>query len=202
MFIHIECLDVASTSGKNVWIWILFPHLDISNVVYLTLAAPCESHSVTLDDLTVNFSHLDRKALLASWAWKIGDTMQPILVAASGDVFVQSEIDESVSVLETAAGKVSLVAKSPSEFSALLANKKFVYDYFAVVMIADLLKSGQRLGKSQIFSFKVPPVLGGEYVLSNIEPTDVEVHFSITGQIHEKVSRLPPGTKIQGVTIS
>ena len=101
-----------------------------------------------------------------------------------------------------AAGSLSEVASSLAEFQSLLSDQKFISNYFAVEMVSDLFHSGLRLDADQIFSFKIPPVLGGEYVLSNIESTDIAVHFSLAGQLHEKISKLPPGTTISGVTIS
>ena len=165
--------------------------------------APDESYSrMTLDDLTVNFSHIDRESLLADWVWLIGESKLPILLTASGDAFVQDVKTGSVHVLDVAAGSLSEVASSLVEFQLLLSNKEFVVSYFAVEMVGDLFQSGQMLKAGQIFSFKIPPVLGGEYVLGNIEATDVEVHFSLAGQLHKKVSKLPPGTKINSITIN
>jgi hypothetical protein len=157
--------------------------------------------AITLDDLTVNFKHLKREDLLSDWQWKIGNTKLPILLTASGDAFVQDTKDGSVHFLDVGAGNLAKVAESVDAFQSLMADKKFVSDHFAVAMIADLKRSGHSLKNGQIYSFKKPPVLGGKYELQNIEPTDIEVHFSIAGQIHEKVSKLKPGTKIDGVTI-
>lgn len=71
----------------------------------------------------------------------------------------------------------------------------------AVQMIGALMQAGMRLEAGQIYRFKVPPVLGGQYALENVEVTDIAVHFSIAGQVHEKVRNLPPGTPIDGFTI-
>lgn len=157
---------------------------------------------MTLDDLTVDFHHLDRQALLEDWVWLIGESKLPILLTASGDAFVQDVKTGQVHVLDVAAGSLSEVASSLAEFQSLLSNKTFISNYFAVEMVGDLFQSGMRLDAGQIFSFKIPPVLGGEYVLSNIEATDIAVHFSLAGQLHEKISKLPPGTRISGVTIN
>ena len=46
-----------------------------------------------------------------------------------------------------------------------------------------------------------PMVLGGECELENIEKTNAEVHFSITGQVHLKVKDLPSGTIVDKVII-
>jgi len=48
----------------------------------------------------------------------------------------------------------------------------------------------------------VPPILGGEYVLENLEPTDIAVHFVLTGQIDQKTRHVPTGTPIKSVEIA
>jgi hypothetical protein len=156
---------------------------------------------MTLDDLTVNFRHVDRRALLADWRWLIGTQKLPILLTAGGDAFLQDTEDDSIHFLDVGAGDLRQVAQTPEQFNGLLADRDFVVNHFAVEMISDLKRNGRTLEQGKIFSFKKPPVLGGDYVLANIEPTDIEVHFSLNGQIHEKASKLPPGTKVKGVTI-
>jgi hypothetical protein len=37
--------------------------------------------AITLDDLMVDVSHIDRSALLEDWKWLIGENKQPIAVA-------------------------------------------------------------------------------------------------------------------------
>jgi len=146
---------------------------------------------VTLNDLTVNFSHLDREALLVDWNWLIGTHRLPILLAASGDAFVQDVNDGSVHVLDTAEGKLHEVAKSVDEFRALLSDTNFITSYFAVQMVGDLRSAGRVLQRGQIYSFKHPPVLGGEISAENVEISDIEVHFSLSAQIHRQVSGHP-----------
>jgi hypothetical protein len=148
---------------------------------------------MTLKDLTVDFSHVDRAALLSDWRWLTGATKLPILLTASGDAFLQDEDDGSVHVLDVAAGELSQVARSTEEFRALLGDREFVAGHFAVEMVGDLRQAGRSLASGQIYTFKTPPVLGGEYELENVEVTDIEVHFSVNGQIHEQVRALPPG---------
>jgi type VI secretion system (T6SS) immunity protein Tdi1 len=154
---------------------------------------------MTLDDLTVNFKHLDRGELLSDWRWLTGSGKLPILLTASGDAFLQDENDDSIYVLDVVAGESKRVADAPVEFQALLADRDFVMSHFAVEMVSDLRQSGKMLASGQIYSFKKPPILGGEHVLENIDATDIDVHFSLTGQIHEQVRTLPPGTKIKKV---
>jgi hypothetical protein len=156
---------------------------------------------MTLDDLTVSFSHLTRKNILGDWRWLIGENLQPILIAASGDAFVQNAENGSIHVLDVWAGTLTQVASTLDEFKSLLSDRKFVIDTFAVEMIADLKGKGKKLAHGQLYSFKIPPVLGGAYVFENVEPTDIEVHFSLNGQIHEKARTVPIGTPVRTVTV-
>ena len=154
-----------------------------------------------MNDLTVNFSHLDRDTLLQDWFWLIGPSKVPILLTAAGDAFVQDADDGTVHFLDVGTGQLHPIADSPEELRTLLANKEFVVNHLAVQMVGALMQAGKRLEAGQIYSFKVPPVLGGQHALENVEVTDIAVHFSVAGQIHEKVRNLPPGTPVDGFTI-
>jgi hypothetical protein len=152
--------------------------------------------AITMDDLTVNFSHLDREGLLADWRWLIGPTKQPILLAAIGDAYLQDPEDGSVHLLDVGGGELSQVAASVEEFKELLADREFVTDSFVPETIVGLREAGKTLAAGQIYSYIHPPVLGGEYSIENLEPTDVQVHYSVLGQIHEQVKDLPEGAEV------
>lgn len=143
---------------------------------------------MTLNDLTINFSHLDRDNLLEDWEWLLKGDYLPILLSACGDAFVQNLSNREIWWLDSAGAEFSKVADSPEEFNELLSDKEFVIEYFAVQMVGDLIHSGKKLNNGQIYSLTTPWLLGGKYELSNIEPTDIDVHFSITGQIAEQVA--------------
>jgi hypothetical protein len=154
---------------------------------------------LTMNELTVNFEHVDRERLVEDWRWLIGPTRQPILVTALGDVFLQDAHDGTVSFLDAAAGELSAIADDVDSFRQLLQDQTFVRDYFAVEAIADLRANGLAPSRGQVYSWTHPPVLGGEYEFANAEVSDIEIHFAITGQIHEQVSALPPGTPVDSI---
>ena len=143
---------------------------------------------MTLNDLTVNIEYLERDSLLSDWEWLLGGVYLPILISASGDAFVQNVNNGQVWWLDTGGAELSQVAGSLEEFNELLSDKEFVIDCFAVEMIGDLIQSEKVLSVGQIYSLSKPWLLGGKYELSNIEPTDIEVHFSLTGQIAQQVN--------------
>jgi hypothetical protein len=47
----------------------------------------------------------------------------------------------------------------------------------------------------------VPPILGGPIAVDAIEAIDFVVGLHLLGQLHEQVTRLPPGTQISGFTM-
>ncbi|MGV3721303.1 MAG: T6SS immunity protein Tdi1 domain-containing protein [Actinomycetota bacterium] len=157
--------------------------------------------AITMDDLTVNFSHLDRESLLSEWRWLIGPSKQPILLAAIGDAYLQDPDDGSVHLLDVGGGALEQIADSVDEFRGLLGDREFVTDSFVPSTIVALRNEGKTLGQGQIYSYIKPPVLGGTYSTDNLEPTDVSVHYSILGQIHRQVKDLPEGTPISSITI-
>ena len=156
---------------------------------------------MTLDDLSVNFEHLDSATLLQDWHWLLDAEMLPVLVTLSGDVFVQDSRDGSVHFLDTVEGQLDCVADSGDEFSELLKDQEFVMERFAVHLIAPLVKAGKAPTDGRVFSFKHPPALGGDYDRDNLDMTDIEVHFSLTGQTFEQINDLPDGTPISEVKI-
>ncbi|MEM1221688.1 MAG: T6SS immunity protein Tdi1 domain-containing protein [Verrucomicrobiota bacterium] len=154
---------------------------------------------MTINDLSVNFNHLDRDTLLSEWKWLAEESKRPIMITKAGDAFLQDTESMAVFFLDTVNGKLEEVAENGSKFQELLSKVDFVMDKFSVNLVAPLLKSGDQLPEGSLYGWKTLPVLGGEYSNENLEPTDIEVHFSITGQIWDQVKDLPPGTKIEDI---
>ena len=155
-----------------------------------------------MNDLTVNFAHLDRDTLLEDWRWLIGPSKLPILLTASGNAFVQDADDETVHFLRVSTAELLPVAENEDAFRVLLGDDAFVVNYLAVQMVGGMMQKGVRLGPCEIYSFRILPTLGGRYALENVEATDISVHFSLSGQIQQKVTALPPGAQIDSFSIS
>ncbi len=60
---------------------------------------PRHTKDMTINDLTVNISHLDRETLLSEWHRLIGTSKLPILATLAGDMSVQDAADGSVHFL-------------------------------------------------------------------------------------------------------
>ena len=152
-------------------------------------------------DLTVSFEHVDHEALLSDWEWLIGPHRLPILISSVGDAFVQDVHDGTVHHLDSISAELEQVAASADELRGLMSNDEFIADRLYVQMYGDLREAGLELRPGQVYGWKVPPALGGEIALENAEVVDLQVHFSITGQIHHQIKDLPEGTPVSEIKI-
>jgi hypothetical protein len=55
------------------------------------------------------------------------------------------------------------------------------------------------LRRDQCVGYRVPLFLGGQDVVDNLELSDIEVYWSVCGQLRRGVRTLPPGTSINEV---
>lgn len=58
-----------------------------------------------------------------------------------------------------------------------------------------------RLEYSECIGYKIPLFLNGKDDLDNLEVADNEIYWEFQSQIHRQIKNLPPGTKIDSVTI-
>lgn len=150
--------------------------------------------SLTWNDLTVSFEHLDRAKLIEDWQWLVGPSL-PILITSVGDAFLQSE-DGEIYWLITGSAELEKVANSYEEFQGKLNDNELIHDWFLVPIVSQLKEQGVQLEQGKLYGFKQLPVLGGKYEPENFELTDIEVYFTISGQMNFKIKDLPDGTKI------
>lgn len=154
--------------------------------------------TITWDDLTVKFDENASNKLIRDWTWLTGTDKTPIMVSSIGDLFLKDTTDR-VFWLNTGDGTLTAVADGIEMFREKLQDQDVVNDWFLVDLIDALKTEGKRLKPGQVYSYKKLIVLGGDYTPDNFEPTDIEVHFSFAGQIHQQVKDLPPGTKINSI---
>jgi hypothetical protein len=150
---------------------------------------------LTWNDLTINPQGLDFDALMESWRWLVDQSFSPVLLSALGDFFLRDEAG-AVYWLDTGWGRLTKVAGSLDEFNALRVKPDTAREWFRADLVGQMKTAGIHLEAGQCYGWKTPPVLGGEESAENLEPTDLEIHFGILGEIHEQVKDLPPGTPI------
>ena len=140
--------------------------------------------------------------LLDDWRWLLPDDVELVVITKAGDAFVRRLADGAILWLNVIDGSIEQVSASLDEFQAAITDEQYVQAWFMPDVVQGQAQLGMDPGENQCLSFKQPPVLGGQIDPDNIEVIDIAVHFSIAGQIHQQVKDLPPGTKINQVTVT
>lgn len=139
-------------------------------------------------------------AALESWSYLELSGKRPLFTSPFGDVFFQSA--DGFWFLDLLAGEFSRRWVTEDEFSSSLNSREGQDEYLMVGLAGEAESAGLVPGEAQIYSFRVPPALGGAVELGNVELSDFVVATNIAGQIHQQIRDLPPGTPISGVTLS
>ena len=134
--------------------------------------------------------------LLADWRWLVQEEASLIAVTAMGDMVLRRN-DGSIWFLDTIEGNYNRIADSENDYLKLLTSRDFRRKYMQYHCVLCLVESGVELDTNQCYSPNVPPHLGGELDEENLKPTDVYVHFSVSGQLWEQTKDLKPGAKVR-----
>lgn len=149
----------------------------------------------SLMQLTKDITNVDLDDILSCWRWKLKDMKGVATISVLGDIFLLGK-DNAVYWLQTDSGDLTKVADTLEQYEQFLSDEEKVDNWFLPSLVKDLLAAGKTLKENEVYSYKKLPVIGGEYSVDNIEPTDMSVHFAFSGQICEQIKDLPDGTKV------
>ncbi len=147
-------------------------------------------------DVTIDIANINFDDGLSGWKWRISDIKSVALVSCLGDVFYIGK-DDAIYWLQTDCGDLTQVADNLTQFEQFLHDEEKVDNWFLPGLIEKLLQAGKILKQHEVYSYQKLPVIGGAYSVENIEPTDIDVHFTFSGQICEQIKDLPDGTKVR-----
>ena len=153
-----------------------------------------------LSNLIKDINKIDTTDICSDWKWLLDNQKEVILVSAIGDMFLLGK-DNAIYWLDVGMGELTCAAENIDEFKNLLREEEIIDNWFLPQVVNELISAGKILEENQVYSFKRPPALGGDYSIDNFDTTDLSVHFSLFGQIHRQIWDLPDGTKINSVNI-
>ena len=116
------------------------------------------------------------------------------------DLDHQVKGEPSIVRVETGMGAIAEMDKKFSDFIGGELGK-YRDDLTSEGYYRDWLASGGAVPRpDQCVGYRVPPFLGGEDDVPNLEISDLMVYVSINGQLGAQTANLEPGTPIDGVT--
>ena len=146
--------------------------------------------------LTKVFSEEQFERALDSWKWIGLDEKKPVLASLFGDVFFASR--DGWWFLDLIEASLTHRWADRDALQQELDTKDGQDRYLlgGLAMSADA--RGLTLEPNEVYSFAIPPILGGQTTIENVQTMDFDVALTVTGQIHHQVRDLPPGTPISG----
>jgi hypothetical protein len=150
--------------------------------------------------LTAKTDGIAVETLLSDWQCLVQGRFTPVVMTAFGDLFLRDEAGR-VHFLDLTFGKFDPVAASQEEFDRLCEDREQRRSWFIGHLVMELRKLHGELAVGQCFGCKIPMWLGGKMEASNFERTDIQVHYSVLGQLYEQTRNLAPGTKIHDIKI-
>lgn len=147
-------------------------------------------------ELTRIFDEEEFSSALQAWRWIGMEGLTPWFASVFGDVFLIG--DDGVYLLDIAAGELSREWSSPAEAKRVLGTDDGLDEYLLAGLAFAAADAGLEPQASQVFDYKVPPVLGGEFEVENLTVSGFEAVLHLTGRLHEQVKDLPEGAEVTG----
>ena len=148
-----------------------------------------------VNDYLLDTNGIDWAEELQPWSWCIREPLSVLLANRFGDVFLQRD-DGSVLWLDVGWADLRRVADSFEEFTQLLDEPANADEWLKITITDECRSLNMALTTGQCYGYVVPLFLGGKLEPSNIEATDISVHFHVLGQLGEQTNELPAGTAI------
>ena len=143
----------------------------------------------------------DWSELLSDWNWLLPKSYTVWLANRFGDLFLVLDKGK-VQMLDLGAGTLKTVAASRDQFYEQIGEEEIAESCLLISLTDKCVADGMVPRKKECYSFKIIPALGGQFEVDNVEVTDISVHYSISGQLHEQIKDLPAGTKVGKIQVS
>lgn len=151
--------------------------------------------SPSLYDYLIDHSEFDWNKLLAGWTWLLPPTFTVWLMNRFGDLFVITP-DNRVHMLDIGAGVFLTLADSRDELSEKIDEQDNANSWLMIPLVDAAVAAGQTLAQGECYSFKLPPILGGQYTLDNVFVLEISKHFAAYASIHNQLRDVPYGTQV------
>jgi hypothetical protein len=151
--------------------------------------------AMTLHDYTIDHRGIDWPSMLGDWSWLLPATLTVWTMNRFGDLFIVLD-DGTVHMLDIGGGTLRKVADSRDDFTTKLDEGDNANQWLMIPLIDRLIASGFTLREGQCYSYKHPPVLGGDYNVQNTCVLPIGEHYAAYASIHNQIKDLPDGTEV------
>jgi len=151
--------------------------------------------SLSVTDYLIDQSSVDWPRTLGSWSWLLPREFTLWIVNRFADLFLVIP-DGSVYMLDTGAGTLNRVADGRDDFCSRIDEDDNASQWLMIPLVDHAVAAGMVLQPGQCYGFKLPPVLGGHYVVENVAVLPVWDYLSACGSIHAQLRDVPDGSQV------
>lgn len=177
----------------------------VSTLALSRLRPPCRGSRydqvVSLKDmqLTQQVSKAAYEAAFESWSFLDFSGKRPLMASLFGDVFLRTP--DGVWWFDVRAGTLSRVWGTSRGWQAELATSEGREKYLLARLAEEADQAGLTLGSEEVYAFRTPLVLGGDFDVSNLAVRDFAAAVNLAGQVHCQARVLRPGTAIHAAVV-
>lgn len=130
-----------------------------------------------INDYLIDPTGHDWPALLVTWMKLLPEGAAIWAVNRIGDV-IGVAADGAVYWLDVGTEQVARIAGSRDDFMIKINEGSHAKQWLATPLIDECVAAGMTLEPGQCYGFKVAPLLGGDYVVENMEPMALAEHYA------------------------
>jgi hypothetical protein len=130
----------------------------------------------------------DVDTLLPNWSWLVPASHSPLLISVLGDWVFGSPNGQhwALSILE---GDYRKVAGSSAEFNASKRSFAWLDEHFQASWQEVGERHGLSPGPHQCLAWRIPPAVGGEFAVSNLQVLPQSTYQHAMAQLHQELKR-------------
>jgi hypothetical protein len=148
-----------------------------------------------LSDISFLPDQCGAASLLAEWSWRVPENYRPLLLSLFGDWFLVDP-EGRVHMFDLLSCELCEIAASETEFFVKLETKEQRREWLRSHLVEAAEQAGIQRSASQCFAFRMPPIIGGKFALSNVVPWDFAKYQIGTSKVLQQVADLPLGTRV------
>jgi len=150
---------------------------------------------MSVHDYLVDHRDFDWQMLFKEWTWLVPKEFTVWLMNRFGDLFLVFE-DGSVHMLDVGGGTLERVASSREDFGFKIDEDDNANDWLMIPLVDDLVAAGITLSEGQCYSYRKPPILGGDYTVENTCILPIAEHYGMYGLIQNQIKDLQDGAEV------
>lgn len=149
---------------------------------------------MTIHDYVIDPHGLDWPELLVHWHWLLPERYTVRMMNRFGDLFLEYE-DGSIHMFDLGRGSVCRVAEDRDTFADRLDEVENAEGWLLSSLVDQLVDAGVTCPPGHCYSFRCPPVLGGQYAPENTCALPISQHYAYFAAIYHQIQDVPPARK-------